>query len=382
MNSHRQAVLLAMLSFVVPTAGRFVFTPILPLMQSAYGISIVAAGWLAAANHLGYLAGALTAVRFPLSERATIRVGLAGVVLGIAAMALADTVAGWFALRLFTGIAAAWLLVHTSAWGLRHAAAAGRPQWSAFVFAGSGLGIIATGVLCAVWTLGGGAAPGAWLANGLLLGAFAFVVWPRAGDPGVRLQPQATAGARKPVPGIARLILAYSLCGFGYVTAATFLPVLARQVLGASGGYVWFWPLFGIAAMVSTFIAANLGGRFGDIAAFRFCAALMALGNAAMALLSAGSALAFGTVAVGGTFMVATMLGLREARRRAPTDATRVIGHMTIAWAVGQCVGPVVSAYLAGARDSFGLALWVAAGATALATVITPPPLRAVTAES
>jgi hypothetical protein len=101
----------------------------------------------------------------------------------------------------------------------------------------------------------------------------------------------------------------------------------------------------------------------------------MGIGNAAMALLSAGSALAFGTIAVGGTFMVATMIGLREARSRAPHDATRVIGRMTIAWAVGQCIGPVVSAYLPGARESFTIALWVAAAATFLASLVTPPRL-------
>ena len=168
-NPHRAAVLLAMLAFVVPTAGRFVFTPILPLMQSDFGISIIAAGWLAAANHLGYLAGALTAVRIPFSERGAIRVGLAGVTLSIAGMAAVTSVQAWFALRASAGIAAAWLLIHTSAWGLRHAAAAQRPEWSAFVFAGAGAGIVATGLLCAFWTLGGGGAPGAWLANGLLL---------------------------------------------------------------------------------------------------------------------------------------------------------------------------------------------------------------------
>ena len=115
MSGHLAAVVLAMCAFVVPTAGRFVFTPILPLMQSDFGVSIVAAGWLAAANHLGYLAGTLTAVRFPLSERATIRVGLAGVTLSIAAMVAARSVETWFALRLIAGVTAAWLLVHTSA---------------------------------------------------------------------------------------------------------------------------------------------------------------------------------------------------------------------------------------------------------------------------
>lgn len=375
MNPHFVAVLLAMCAFVVPTAGRFVFTPILPLMQSDFGLSIVAAGWLAAANHLGYLAGALTAIRFPLSERGTIRVGLAGVVLSIAAMAAVESVEAWFALRLIAGLTSAWLLIHTSAWGLRNAAAAQRPQWSAYVFGGSGIGIIATGVLCAIWTLNGGGAAGAWLACGLLLGSFALVVWPRAGDAGVHLQAARNPTAPAPIPGIGRLVFAYGLCGFGYVTAATFLPVLARQVLGPSGGYVWFWPLFGVAAVISTFVAARLGVRFGDVVAFRCCAAVMGIGNAAMALLSAGSALAFGTIAVGGTFMVATMIGLREARSRAPHDATRVIGRMTIAWAVGQCIGPVVSAYLTGARESFTIALWVAAAATFLASLVTPPRL-------
>ncbi len=376
MSIHRTAVLLAMVAFIVPTAGRFVFTPILPLMQSDFGLSIVAAGWLAAANHLGYLGGALTAVRLPLSERSTIRMGLAGVTLSIAGMALVTTFEAWFALRLVAGITAAWLLIHTSAWGLRHAAAAQRPQWSAFIFAGAGVGIIGSGLLCAFWTLGGGGAAGAWLANGALLGACALAVWTRAGDPGIHAPAGTASKTTETVPGIARLVFSYGLCGFGYVTAATFLPVLARSVLGDDGGYVWFWPMFGLAGIVSTIIGVRAGERFGDIATYRFCAGLMAVGNAAMAVLSAGWSLAFGTIAIGGTFMVVTMLGLREARRRAPTTATRVIGRMTIAWAVGQCIGPVVSAYLAGAQASFTAALWVAAAALALATVITPPRMK------
>lgn len=376
MNTHRTAVLLAMLAFVVPTAGRFVFTPILPLMQSDFGLSIVAAGWLAAANHLGYLGGALTAVRLPLSERGTIRVGLAGVTLSIAGMAAVKTFEAWFVLRLVAGVTAAWLLIHTSAWGLRHAAAAQRPQWSAFIFAGAGVGIIGTGLLCAFWTLGGGGAAGAWLANGALLGVCAFAVWARAGDPGTHAPSATTSKTSESVPGIARLVFSYGLCGFGYVTAATFLPVLARSVLGDDGGYVWFWPMFGAAGILSTVIGVRAGERFGDIATYRFCAGLMAVGNAAMAVLSASWSLAFGTIAIGGTFMVVTMLGLREARRRAPATATRVIGRMTIAWAVGQCIGPVVSAYLAGAQASFTLALWVAAAALALATLITPPRMK------
>ena len=55
--------------------GRFAFTPLLPMMQSDGGLSLAAGGWLAAANYLGYLFGALSAGFFPRSGRA-IRVGL------------------------------------------------------------------------------------------------------------------------------------------------------------------------------------------------------------------------------------------------------------------------------------------------------------------
>ncbi|HUH29812.1 MAG TPA: YbfB/YjiJ family MFS transporter, partial [Rhodanobacter sp.] len=114
--------------------GRFAFTPILPMMQVDAGLSLRAAGWLAAANYLGYLLGALGATR--LSPTWAIRGGLLLIALVTFGMGLGTDFVGWLVLRLLAGIASAWVLVHVSAWALERLLAWDRPTLSGVVFAG------------------------------------------------------------------------------------------------------------------------------------------------------------------------------------------------------------------------------------------------------
>src|SRR5687768_7108496 len=68
--------------------GRFAFTPLLPLMVRESGLELAFAGWVAAANYAGYLAGALTAARLPLRAQAVALLALAATALLTAAMAV------------------------------------------------------------------------------------------------------------------------------------------------------------------------------------------------------------------------------------------------------------------------------------------------------
>ncbi|TAL92108.1 MAG: YbfB/YjiJ family MFS transporter [Rhodanobacter sp.] len=116
--------------------GRFAFTPILPMMPCDVGLTLAAAGWLAAANYLGYFLGALCVAR--LSTAWVVRGGLPLIAVVTFAMGVTHAFALWLVLRLTAGVASAWVMVHVSAWTLEHLHVLQRVDASGIVFAGGG----------------------------------------------------------------------------------------------------------------------------------------------------------------------------------------------------------------------------------------------------
>ncbi|MDM0016474.1 YbfB/YjiJ family MFS transporter [Variovorax saccharolyticus] len=345
--------------------GRFAFTPMLPLMIRAGSTDVVTGGWLAAANYLGYLLGALTAARVPLSPQRTGLLSLAAIVLSTAAMGLVDSVAAWLLLRGIAGVASAWALVSTSVWCLSWLASLGRPSGAGVVYAGVGVGIALAGLYC--WRAGAAdiAADRLWLQLGLLALVGSLVVaalLPRGAAP----VPAATARAADGASGW-DLVICYGVLGFGYILPATFLPVLARAVVDDPSVFGAAWPVFGAAAALSTLFAGALLAGLSRRQVLAASHLLMALGCLLPVLhLSAGTVLA-AALLVGGTFMVATMAGMQEAKATATGDPARALGRMTAAFAIGQMAGPVLSSVLSGATAGFaGLFAALGIGAVAL----------------
>src|ERR1700744_1522626 len=97
--------------------GRFVYTPILPAMTEALGLSNAQAGLIASANLLGYLVGALLAASptLPGSSRAWLMGSLAVSACTTGAMGLASSLPAFLALRFVGGAASAFVLVLASA---------------------------------------------------------------------------------------------------------------------------------------------------------------------------------------------------------------------------------------------------------------------------
>ena len=131
--------------------GRFVYTPILPPMVEALGLSKSQAGIIAAANFMGYFAGALlAAARLPGSRRAWLIGALAVNAAALAAMGLVDSMLALSVLRFIAGVVSAVGLIFASALVLDRLAATGQGRLSAVHFAGVGTGIAVSAALVAM----------------------------------------------------------------------------------------------------------------------------------------------------------------------------------------------------------------------------------------
>jgi MFS family permease len=337
--------------------GRFAFTPLFPLMVRDGLLDSHAGAMLAAANYLGYLAGALAASRMRMKPAPLLALGLLGTVLITALVGWTASGFWWAVLRFLAGVMSAWTLVATSAWGLAWLAAIGRPDLAGLQFSGVGIGIAAAGLFC---LLLGSALPSPQMWIGLaVLGALAAVpalVLSRS-LPAPTSAPS-TAAAPAPVPagtpgaaaassGTLGLVVCYTLFGFGYILPATYLPALARQLVDDPRVFGLAWPVFGAAAAISTVLVSWRLARANRLNVWAASHVLMAIGVLLPAVWTSLVSVTLAALLVGGTFMVITMTGMQEARARAEGQAARVMGRMTAGFALGQLAGPLASAGIA-----------------------------------
>lgn len=320
--------------------GRFVYTPILPPMSAALGMSKSAAGLIASANFLGYLIGALLAATpfVPGSRRAWLIVALATSALTTGAMGLVSTLPAFALLRFVGGIASAFALVFSSALVLDRLAIARRPELSAVHFGGVGTGIAVSATLVSALMAWGFDWRALWLASGavaLVALAIVPVLVPDKVEP-----PRAPAATRRRNGGLAALVVAYGLFGFGYVITATFLVTIVRASAPLQPLEPIVWIVVGVTAVPSVALWTWAARRLGDARAFACACVLEALGVLASVLWVAPSGILLAASLLGGTFMGLTALGLIQARGLGHGDPRRTLAIMTAAFGLGQIVGP------------------------------------------
>jgi MFS family permease len=363
--------------------GRFAFTPLLPMMLADGALDLPAASWLASANYLGYLIGALLCTVQPWlwarlgplpapEPTRLVRGGLLATVLLTAAMAL-PWPALWPVLRLSAGVASAVVFVHTSGWCLAQLARQGRGALGGAIYTGPGAGIVASGLLVSGMVALGWHAAYGWLVFGALALLLSASVWRvfRAAPVAIGAHGGATTGAAA-VPRHGRaetawLALAYGLAGFGYIVTATFLPVIARGALPGSRWLDLFWPIFGLGVVAGALLATRLriSGDLRRLLAAAYAVQALGIGIGLVWPTLAGFAL--GSLLLGLPFTAITFFAMQEVRRLRPAAAAATMGLLTALYGLGQIVGPPMVAVLlrraASQRAGFDLALEVAAAA-------------------
>ena len=319
--------------------GRFALTPLLPLLQ-ADGLRLSQGAWLADANYLGYVLGALAYLALnPMPSRAA-RGGLVAVSLFTLSMAPSPPFVWSLLLRLAAGVASAFVLVGISAWALGAMVGPRRTEAAGGVYAGVGIGILAAGLAAMAVGLAGETAAVGWWLVGSIAAAVTAGIWPNLRSAG--LTPTAV-GKERPAHSRLTLVACYGAFGFGYILPATLLPALARELVADPAVFGWTWPIFGAAAAVSTWVCGALLRRASPRILWAVSQLVMAVGVLLPAAAPRSIAsLVASALCVGGTFMVVTMSGLQEARRVAGTAAPRLIAAMTAAFGTGQLIGPLL----------------------------------------
>ena len=355
--------------------GRFAYSLVLPDMRDSLGWSYSAAGFMNTINAAGYLAGALVASR--LIKRfgllAVVRWGTLSAVLSLALCAASGNFWILSFARLLAGVGAAGGFVGGAT--LAATIAQSRPERANFLlslfYAGPGFGIVSSGLIAPFVLQGFG--PGSWW----------IVWWAMTLLTSVLIVPlllapidsHAGIADATPVKFAVRPVLVYLagyfLFGAGYIAYMTFMIAYVRDAGGGAAAQSAFWCLIGLSAFVTPWVwrrvlALDRGGVSTAIilGVNAIGAGLPLFGHSTALLVT--SALVFGI-----SFFA--LVGSTTAFVRfnyPPATWPTAIAAMTIAFGVGQTLGPFATGAIIDVMGSLSYALNAGAAMLAVGAIL------------
>ncbi len=354
--------------------SRFAYGLLLPPMRSDLGWSYVEAGALNTANGAGYIAGALlsawAAGRW--GARTGFLAGFAVSVLILFATAATTNFAALFALRTLGGVSTALTFILGA--GLAAAICPAqdprrRSTLMGLYVAGVGLGTVAAGVAIPL-ILGDDARrwPAGWIVLGMLATAGLPLAWwasravPVAAGRGSALL-KATELRR-----LAPTFLAYGLFGAGYVGYMTFIIALLRNQGGSGAQMAWFWFVLGLMSAVSTMLWGRALGALHEGRGPALVFAIATIGTLPVLLATGPVAMFASAFLFGGSFLAGPAAVAIVAQRQLPPAAwTAAISLLTVGFAFGQAVGPILAGAISDATGTIAAGFWVSPALLGLA---------------
>ena len=403
-HSIHLALVLALGAAVSLGVTRFSYALLLPPMRADLAWSYTLAGGMNTSNAVGYLLGAMT---FPPLFK---RYGAARVLLVGAMWAFALMLAtGFFTSsaplllqRLLAGVVSAWMFV---AGGLLAAQLGARqPTHSGLLlgiyYGGVGLGIALSSLLVPAVAHGLAAYfpkqthawAWAWWALAVLCAVAAWLMYLRRVDIAALVLSTSTTAAtattnttssnavrtesieaQSPITYRRRdfsfALLGYACFGAGYIGYMTFIIALLREQAASTSMVTVFYTLLGVAVMASSRLWAKLLDRYKGGQALALLDFLLGCAIIIPAITPWQPALIVSGVLFGAVFLSIVASTTALVRHNWPASHWPIgISAFTIAFAIGQIVGPTLVGYIA---DSAGgltqglllsaITLWVGA---------------------
>jgi predicted MFS family arabinose efflux permease len=357
---------------------RFAYALLLPGMRDQLGWSYAAAGGMNTANALGYIIGAATAAW--CARRFGARTAFTWSMVISALALLASGVTGEFAalgmFRFVGGLSTAVTFVLGSALASR--VPTGRARSSVLValyMAGVGIGVAVSGVVVpaalTAWGVSG------WQEGWILLGVLALLAIGPAAWASRHVPEQAHGAASGPRPGLGFLAPTfgwYALFGAGYVSYMTFIIAL----LHAQGMGTWsvatFFIVLGAASATGTLLVwGRVIGRLRGGLASALVSVVVLVGVLPVLLWHGLGAAIASAVIFGGAFMAGPTAVTVSARRMLPSHAwTSGIALLTVAFSIGQAIGPLLSGLLSDSAGGISEGLWLSVVLLAISAGIAP----------
>jgi predicted MFS family arabinose efflux permease len=367
---------LAMGPAVALGLARFAYALLLPTMRADLSWTYANAGAMNTANAAGYLAGALIAA--PIIRRFGVKQiffrSMVATALGVGASGLTSQFTALLCLRVLAGLMGALAFVAGGSMTAAVSGSAARaPLALGIYFAGGGLGVAmsALSIPLLLDTVGW---RGGWLVLGGLALAASLIALPalrRAPLPADQ-SPMAKESSWSPRKMSLELV-GYILFGAGYIAYATFIIAQLRANSDFSAREItFFWAFLGAAAIIGVFVWGPILSRLKGGRGAAAVIGVVTLG-AALPLMSNSRPIAYlSALLFGGSFLSTITAVTSFARRAAPPEAwTKAIAALTIAFGIGQCVGPILSGYLSDGPDGVRTGLQVSAAILLASAVVT-----------
>ncbi|MER8012470.1 YbfB/YjiJ family MFS transporter [Streptomyces sp. NPDC094149] len=356
---------------------RFAYALLLPPMRTELGWSYAAAGGLNTANALGYIIGAGSGAWW--SKRfGPGKAFMWGMVISALAL-LGSGASGNFTalaiLRFIGGLSTAVTFVVGSALASR-VHTGGRQQRSAALvavyMAGVGIGVVLSGIVvpAALSALGASGWQTGWTLMGILA-LLALAPAARAAK-AVPAAPPTSAGQGR--SGLGRMswsFVWYVLFGAGYVSYMTFvIALLHDQGLGTWSTAAFFIVLGAASALATLLLWGRIIGRLRGGTSLALVSAVVLLGVLPVLLGDGLAAAIVSAIVFGSAFMAGPTAVTVLARRMLPPHAVASgIAWLTVAFSVGQAVGPLVSGILSDSDGGIAKGLWLSVILLALSAV-------------